>query len=247
MKGTLYGVGVGPGDPELMTLKAVNIIGKCRYIGIPASEAESCTAYLIAKEAVPELDKKEIIAVEIPMISDIKALENSYEKGCKKLIDILENDCDIAFLNLGDPTIYGSYMTLHELVGAAGYKTELVSGVSSFSAVAAKLGMRLGKRKEVIHIIPGHYSADEQLEKKIREYLGNGDTLVIMKSSKDVGEIKRVLVAVESEGLGHAGYVTNCGMPGECIGDDIRDLDENAGYFTTIIVEASATPCYNQS
>lgn len=229
MAGILYGVGVGPGDPELLTLKAVKIIESCDIIGIPAKSAETCTAYQVAGAAVPDMTKKPVLALPIPMTTDSRVLEESYKEGCRKLKEQLEEGKRIAFLNLGDPTIYGTYMAFHERLQKAGYTVRLVSGVPSFCAVAAALDLALGSGKESIHILPGFYCP-----KDAAVYEG---TRILMKSAGRVEEVKRELQSLESAGKGKAYAVTNCGMEEQVICRDIGQLDEKAGYFTTIIIK----------
>ena len=112
MSGVLYGVGVGPGDPELLTRKAERIIRACEVVGIPAAEPASCTAWQIAVQAVPEMAQKEVVPVLVPMTMDKEKLDAAYDEGSRRLAEILREGKSIAFLNLGDPAIYGTYMEL---------------------------------------------------------------------------------------------------------------------------------------
>lgn len=232
MAGKIYGVGVGPGDPELLTIKAVQVIRECDMIGIPAKDAASCTAYQIAGKAVPEMEAKPVIAVAVPMTTDRERLCAAYDQGCRELVNALKQDKKIAFLNLGDPSIYGSYMELHKRITEAGFEAELVSGVPSFCAVAAALGVSLGSGGENIHILPGRYNLEE-LE------LYNG-TKVLMKSGGRLGELKKRLAELEGKGQIAAYAVTNCGMEDQVVCKDIRELEDQAGYFTTVIVKESS-------
>jgi len=227
--GILYGVGVGPGDPELITVKAVKRIAECDIIGIPAKEPVSCTAYQVAKEAVAGLEEKPVIAVPVPMISDIEKLSAIYDEGSEKLLKGLRAEKKIAFLNLGDPVIYGSYMELHERVLKAGYQAEIISGVPSFCAVAGALSIPLGSRKEEIHILPGLHCIQE-----LEQYHG---TRILMKSGERTKEIKKKLLELEESGKGKAFAVMNCGMENQRIFRKPEELPEDAGYFTTIIVK----------
>lgn len=229
MGAVLYGVGVGPGDAELMTLKAVRIIKSCDIVGIPAKDAASCAAYRVALEAVPEMADKPVLAVPVPMTADRQRLSEVYDEGCRRLEKELAQGKKIAFLNLGDPTIYGTYMELHSRVLKAGYEARVISGVPSFCAVAAALDVPLGARKENIHILPGFYHAEE-----LAQYDG---TRILMKSGGKVGEVKKKLIELEERGNGKALAITNCGMENQAVYRDIRLLDEEAGYFTTIIVK----------
>lgn len=257
MAGILYGVGVGFGDPEYMTLKAVRVIRDCDVIGIPAEDKSFCTAYDIALQAVPEIKDKELISFAVPMTSDEKRLDAAYADGCERLMHYLERGSDIAFLNLGDPTVYGTYMNIHQKMLKAGYRAELISGVPSFCAVAAKLGIPLGLRRESIHILPGYYAQSEArllarkkerispedagsfLEMEIHQYLERGDSVILMKPAGKTPELKRMVERLEEQGLCKAYAVTNCGMAGQRVYLDIRSLEEQAGYFTTLILKAA--------
>lgn len=229
MEGILYGVGIGPGDPELLTLKAVRIIDECDIVGIPAKKAENSMAYQIAVNAIPELKEKPVLALPIPMTTDVLRLNQSYEEGCARLIGELEKGKKIALLNLGDPTVYGTYMKFHDRITKAGYRAEVVNGVTSFCAAAGALGISLGSEKENIHILPGCYRAEE-----IDRY---GDTIILMKTGGGLKKVKEQLISLEKENRGTAYAVTNCGMENQQIFRSIGELDEEAGYFTTIIVK----------
>lgn len=228
MNGVLYGVGVGPGDPELITLKAVRIIRECDMIGIPAQSSSSCTAYGVAQKAVPEIMEKPVLAVPVPMTKDKKKLSAVYDEGSVKLMEELIKGRNIAFLNLGDPVVYGTYMELHDRVLKAGYQAEIVNGVPSFCAVAAALDISLGTREENIHILPETYAGGEW-----EQYNG---TRILMKSGSRIGEVKKRLLELEESGDIKAYAVTNCGMEGQAVICDIKRLDEKAGYFTTVVV-----------
>lgn len=229
MAGILYGIGVGPGDAELITLKAVRLIRECDVIGIPVKDADTSAAYQIALAAVPDMRKKPVLGVAIPMTRDAGELEQAYEQGSRKIIEVLKQNQNIAFLNLGDPSLYGTYMKLHEQVRQAGYKAELVSGVPSFCAVAAELGIALGLGKEEIHILPGLYC-----EEALEAYPG---TKILMKSGGKIADVKQRLAGLEERGACKAYAVTDCGMSSQRVFPEIDRLDEEAGYFTTIIVK----------
>ncbi len=218
-----------------MTIKAVKVIRECNIIGIPAGDTDSCRAYEIARQAVPEIVEKPVLAIAIPMTTDHKKLEDAYNKGAKCLLEQLEKGKSIAFLNLGDPTIYGTYMGLHERIRDAGYEAKLLSGVPSFCAVAAALEIALGAGKEKIHILPGFY-----YPKEADNYDG---TRILMKSAGKLAEVKEELENMEDEGKIRAYAVTNCGMEEQAVYRNIRDLEDDAGYFTTIIIKDKAVEC----
>ena len=230
MIGRLYGIGVGPGDPELMTLKAVRIISQSDIIAIPSKDKDSCTAYNIAKQSVENMDLKEIVSIEIPMTKDRKKLSEAYEEGVRILEDKLLRGKSVAFVNLGAPTVYSTYMGVHERIVSDGFDAEIVSGVPSFCAVAARLGIPLAKTRESIHIYPATYENND--------IFNTEGTKVLMKSGKRLAEVKRKLIDLEKKETAKAYAVTDCTMETETICRNINELDESLGYFTTIIVKS---------
>ena len=163
MAGKLYGVGVGPGDPGLLTLKAVQVIKACDVIAVPGKEPENTVAYQIASGACPAIRKKEILGIHMPMTKDKDRLKKSHADGARILEAYLDQGKAVAFLTLGDPTVYSTYIYLHNIVKEAGYETEIVSGVTSFCAAAARLEMDIASKAQQIHIIPASYQIEEAL------------------------------------------------------------------------------------
>ena len=126
MRGILYGVGVGPGDPELMTLKAVRLIKENDIIAVPGAEVRETVAYKIAVQAVPELADKELLPIYMPMTHDKAELELNHEKGAKALEAALDTGKNVVFLTLGDPTIYSTFSYVQKRVEADGYELSLI-------------------------------------------------------------------------------------------------------------------------
>ena len=110
MKGTLYGVGIGPGDPELLTLKAVRLIRENEVIALPGEKPEETVAYQISVQAVPELADKTLLALTMPMTKDKALLNENYDRAAEKIADQLDQGKNVVFLTLGDPTVYSTYM-----------------------------------------------------------------------------------------------------------------------------------------
>ena len=225
MAGKLYGIGVGPGDPELLTLKAVRIIRESEVIAVPGTVKEESVAYKIVKQAVPELDEKEIIAVPMPMTKDKALLEESHEKGAKMVEEILDSGRNVAFLTLGDPTVYATYIYIHKRVEKAGYDTEIISGITSFCAVAARLNIGLVEKAEPLHVIPASYQIEGALKLP--------GTKVLMKAGKKMKSVKETLKAMPDC---QVMMIENCGMENEKIYRSADEIDENAGYYSLIIV-----------
>jgi len=226
--GKLYGLGVGPGDPELMTLKAVRLIRECDVIAIPASGKDSNVAFEIARGAVPEIEKKEVIEVSMPMIRDEVRLKESHDRAAAAVAAKLDAGKNVAFLTLGDPAIYSTYLYIHTRVAALGYETEIVPGIPSFCAVAARLNEGLTEAAEALHIIPASYDG-------IEEALSLKGTKVLMKSGKSIGKVKAILEGMETRPA--VKMVERCGMQGERVFERLEDLDEEAGYFSILVVK----------
>ena len=161
MKGIVYGVGVGPGDPELMTLKAVRLIRENDVIAVPGQTAKEAVAYKIAAQAVPEIADKELLPIYMPMITDRERLREEHQKGAGLIEHYLEQGKNVVFLTLGDPTIYCTFSYLQKILETGGYYVELVSGVPSFCAAAARLEISLAEKEEELHIIPAVYGLGE--------------------------------------------------------------------------------------
>ena len=225
MRGKIYGIGVGPGDPELMTLKAVRLIREADVIAIPGKDRESCTTYQIASGAVPEIKDKEIIPVVFPMTKNETVLRESHEAAVQSLTALMDQGKTIAFLTLGDVTIYSTYGYVHQKLLSLGYESILVNGVPSFCAAAAKLGISLGEKAEAIHILPGSYPVADGLELP--------GTKILMKSGKKIGDVKRELMERELS----AWMVENCGMDGERLFESASEIAEDAGYYSLIIAK----------
>lgn len=134
MKGTLYGVGIGPGDPELLTLKAVRLIRENEVIALPGEDPKETVAYKISVQAVPELADKTLLALAMPMTKDKKILKENYDRAADRVAEILDQGKNVVFLTLGDPTVYSTYMYVHQRLEAKGYPVAIVSGITSFCA-----------------------------------------------------------------------------------------------------------------
>ena len=222
-QGRLYGVGVGPGDPELMTLKAVRIIRECQVIAIPHREKEKCTANQIARQAVPEIEEKNCLYLPMPMTKDREILEKSHREAADKLAERLKAGEQVTFLTLGDATIYSTYLYVHERIRKMGFEAEIVNGVPSFCAAAARLGEPLVNGAEELHVIPASY--------QIEEALALPGVKVLMKAGRQMGSVKELLV---KHGL-EARLVENCGMAGERVFGSLEEIPEQAGYYSLIL------------
>lgn len=224
-KGTLYGVGVGPGDPLLMTYLAVETIQKCPVIAVPADGKEKAVSYKIASGIVEDLDKKECLNLTTPMTKDKEILNAAYQYAAESIIEQLQKGKDVACLTLGDPTIYSTYIYIHRIVKERGYETKIINGIPSFCAVSAKMEDSLVDRSEQLHIIPSTYDIESALE-----YPG---TKILMKAASKMPAVKATLMKNKMKGT----MVENCGMPNEHIYRTIDEIPDQASYYSIIVVK----------
>lgn len=228
MSGILYGIGVGPGEPELLTLKAIRAIEAAEVVILPSEPKEDCYAYRIVREVLPEIDEKEIVCKSFPMIKDAAELDAAHNRIYQDIDGYLNEGKDVAFLTIGDPSVYSTYSYMHKRALAHGRQAVMISGVPSFCAAAARLGIPLGDGKEEIHVIPASY----ELEKTM---LLEG-TKVYMKSGKRLEELKQSLLKEASKKALEVYAVSNCGMPNERVFTGLENLDTESGYLTVVIV-----------
>ncbi len=228
MDGTLFGVGIGPGDPELITVKAVRIIERCSVIAVPRSGDGERMALNIARRAVPSLMDKQIVELDMPMTRDTALLRLSHIRAADKIIESLKNGDDVAFLTLGDPSVYSTYIYVHRIVKENGCQAEIIPGVPSFCAVSARLGDGLVETSEALHIIPGSYE-------DLKAHLKLKGTKVLMKCGKAFPDVRAELIGA---GLSqNAKMIENCGLESERVYNSLGDADASAGYFSVIVIK----------
>lgn len=223
--GKLYGIGVGPGDPELMTMKAVRLLNECDVIAIPGKNPSESVAYNIAYGACPEIEAKEKLYITTSMTKDFDALEIGYKESAEKIEKLLSEGKDVALLTLGDPTIYSTYIYIHRNVVNDGYNAEIISGVTSFCAVAAKMSNSLVDRNEELHIIPASYQIEDSLKL--------AGTKVLMKAASKLGDVSEYIKNSDCDAF----MVENCGMENEKIYADKDELPEKGSYYSIIVVK----------
>lgn len=228
MKGRLIGVSVGPGDPELLTLKALRYIKENNVIAIPSKNITESVAYKIVKGAYPELDEKNLLAVDMPMIKDKELLKESHDRAAALIEGYLDQRENVVFLTLGDATVYSTYIYVHKRVIRDGYEAEIVSGVTSFCASAARLGTSLAENRQPVHIIPATYKAES-----MGELLSLDGTKVLMKSGKRMAEVKKAIKESGSSAM----MIENCGMPDERVYLSTDEIPDDAGYYSLIIIK----------
>lgn len=224
MSGILYGVGVGPGDKKFLTLDAVEKLKNADIIAVPDTGGEK-TAMNIVSEFI---QGKEILYCNMPMTRDEVKLKEGHESSADSIIHKLDEGLNVAFITLGDPTVYSTYMYVHRIVVARGYKAEIISGIPSFCAAAASLNISLCDKSEPLHIIPASYEGTEEL-------LNIKGNKVLMKSGKSLSKVKDTL---KNMGYGSScKMVECCSMKNEKTYESLNDIPEESSYFSIIIVK----------
>lgn len=225
MAGIFYGVGVGPGDPELMTCKACRLIRENRVIALPGTQPEETLAYRIAVQSVPELAEKQLLALVMPMTHDRDKMARSHREAADTVERVLEQGENVVFLTLGDPTIYSTFSYVQELVERDGYPTEMVSGVPSFCAAAARVNQPLVCWNEPLHVVPAAH--------RLTETLSDGGQYVLMKSGRRMKEVKEMLAASGRDVIA----VENCGIEGERVYRGVEEIPDDAGYYSLVMAK----------
>jgi len=174
MKGTLFGIGVGPGDPELLTLKAVRLMNQCDVLAWPAPESGKGLALQIAEPHLNAHDQ-ELLPLRLPISRDPFPAQEAYDKAAEKLSSHLSSGKSVAVLCEGDPMFYGSFSYLFARL-SGNFSTEVVPGVSSPMACASASGWLLAVRNEPFTVLPGPMDLES-----LRKRLGNEGAFALMK------------------------------------------------------------------
>ena len=226
MSGILFGVGVGPGDPELITLKARNILESAPVVAYPAPEEGESFARIIAAPHIP-VGRKEII-IRTPMISGKFPAHDVYDHYASVIEACLGAGQNVAVLCEGDPFLYGSFMYLFSRLSER-HPVEVVPGVSSLGACAAVAGVPLVSRNQVLTVVPGPLD-EEELESRIT----GSPAVAIMKVGRHFGKIFRILDRLNL--LDNAQYVERATMIEQRV-MPLREVNiDSAPYFSMILV-----------
>lgn len=229
MKGRLYGIGVGPGDPELLTLKAKRLIEECDIVAVPVKkEGEDSVALQIARGTV-EVPEEKVRRVLFKMSKDKSEREACRQAAAASIMEYLDAGQNVAMPVLGDVGIYSTYSYVHKKLMSAGYEVQMISGIPSFCAGASRANVSIVEGNEGFGVIPSLKGMD-QVEKAI----GVFDNLVIMKVGSHVKDVYDLLAVRGMED--HAVVFSNVGMEGEYIGPLLPDREY--GYFTTMLIKS---------
>jgi len=233
-KGTFIGVGVGPGDPELITLKALRLIQRAPVISFLVNDKGHSQGKAIASEAFVANDSSVVfeqkqLPVTMPMSTDRSLANAAYDDAAHVIAEQLQQGLDVVFICEGDPLFFGSFAYLLERL-QNDYAIQVVPGISSVNASASALQLPLTMLKESFAVISGRHG-----DEHIRQTLENHDSVVIMKAGR---ARPRILQALADTGrLLEANYLENIGRMDEVILKDIRALAAEPGpYFSLFVI-----------
>ncbi|MCR8724816.1 precorrin-2 C(20)-methyltransferase [Frigidibacter sp. ROC022] len=225
MSGTLYGVGLGPGDPELMTLKAARLIETARVVAYPMLEGTPSFARQIAAGRIAP-DAREI-AMPVPMRLERGPAQAAYDAGAQAIAQVLDTGQDVTCLCEGDPFFYGSFMYLYARL-APRYRVEVVPGVTSLTAAATRAGRPLAARNEVVTVLPGPLP-DAELEARI----DMAETVAVLKLGRHAGRVRDL--AARRGWLDQSVYIGHATLPKEHL-CPLRQAPDRAPYFSLALI-----------
>ena len=229
--GVLYGVGLGPGDPELMTLRAHRLIAQAQVVAYPSLEGGASFARSIAAGAIPAGARE--IVMDVPMTVERAPAQAAYDTGATAIAAELEAGRDVVCLCEGDPFFYGSFMYLFARLSGR-FRVEVVPGVTSITTCAARAGMPLAARNERLTVLPGPLP-----EPELRSCIDGAESVAIMKVGRHLAKIRGVI-----EALGftdRAVYVERASLPDEVV-CPLAEAPERAPYFSMILLTKGADP-----
>ncbi len=229
--GTLYGVGLGPGDPELITLKTARLIESAAVIAYPTLAGGDSFARAIAAGLIPENVHE--IRMDVPMTTDRAPAQAAYDQGAAEIAEHLDQGRDVVCLCEGDPFFYGSFMYIHARLTDR-YEVQVVPGVTSVTACAAVSGRPLVARNERLTVLPGPMD-----EATLRDRIAGAEAVAIMKVGRHLPKIRHV---IEDLGLtAQASYIERATLAEQVV-LPLAQAPEKAPYFSMILLTKGADP-----
>lgn len=231
MSGTLYGVGVGPGDPDLITRKAARLISNARVVAYPSLAGTDSFARAIAADLIADTARE--IAIEIPMTTAREPAQAAYDNGAEEIGRTLAGGNDVICLCEGDPFFYGSFMYLYARLETQ-FDVEVVPGVTSLTTCAALAGLPLAARNERVTILPGPLPEEE-----LKTRIAGAESVAVMKVGRHLTKIRDVIASLGL--LNRAVYVERASLPDEKV-LPLADAPTVAPYFSMILLTKGTDP-----
>jgi precorrin-2/cobalt-factor-2 C20-methyltransferase len=226
-KGKFIGIGVGPGEPDLLTVKAVKALNDADVICAPKSKESKPSLALSIVQSILDDRKSDYETLEpiFPMIEDKNALKEYWDEAAALVAEKLDAGRDVAFITLGDPTVYSTFSYVFQRIKGLDYETMIIPGITSFTGCAASAKIPLAEKDEIIIIVP-------KVDDRLSQILEHGDTFVIMKTSRHSDLLEEIINNDKRDK--EVISVQNCSMKDEKIFDGFSN---NNKYLSTTIVK----------
>lgn len=230
MTGTLWGIGTGPGDPELLTIKASRRIAACPVIAYPVADGQTSLARsIVADHIAPDATE---LPINLPMRARERApAQQAYDRAAETIAQHLSDGRDAAFLCEGDPLFYGSFMYLQTRMREA-FPTRVIPGVISITAACAAANLPLSARSDTVTVITATLPSDT-----IRHRLTDTEHAVILKIGRHINRVRDILAELDLK----ATYVEHASRPNERV-LPLADAPDPAPYFSLVIASRVTDP-----
>ena len=239
--GRFTGVGIGPGDPELLTLKAQKALSSAQVIFVPKAKiSDEGLALQILMNSVVAKTGAEVVELVFPMSKDPEVLRPAWEEALEAVLAQLRAGKNCAFITLGDTAIYSTYMNLLALLrrDEPGLAMQTVAGISAFSEAAARLNLSLVEKDETMAVLPCLTDV-----RKLKPELERFDTVVLMKVGKRFADLRELLKQMGL--LQHSHLALKLGSPGELVTSDLEAVDPAlVTYMSVVIVRKPPSGSY---
>ncbi len=230
--GKFYGIGVGPGDPELLTLKALMILQEIKVLFVPISKSDKRSLALTIVSGIIDKDW-ECHELLLPMTRDEDVLQQHWQAAAQQVVDVIKTGEDAAFITLGDPGLYSSfsYIFRHIKRLAPQAEVEISPGVSSINALSAWIQEPLTEGEESLLIIPAG-----QEKEKIVALMEQADNILFLKAGNEIDKIRQILE--EQTGSKRAFLVSRCGFPDAFYTNDLNAIEgQKLDYLSSILIK----------
>ncbi len=223
-----YGIGVGPGDEKLLTLRAVEVLGELDVLLVPSTKSGAMgVAHTIAQKYLKE--SLEVAIVDFPMVVDEQVFIDAGKEAANIIRREIAKNKNVGFITLGDPGVYSTYGYIVKALGESDVEIETIPGITSFCAAAAMANRPLVEKDEVLSVIPMN-ATDKQIDRVI----ASSDAFVFMKVYK---REQRLVQLLNKHGLDESGMlVLRCGFEDARVVDDvISGLENNKDYLSVVL------------
>lgn len=234
MSGIFYGVGVGPGDPELLTLKAIRAIESADIIIAPKTEKKEDSVALAISHPYIKQDAA-IVKMVFPMVFDEQALSVAWQENKAEILVYLQQGKKVVFLTLGDAMFYSTYIYVFQLLQNCGFPIVTIPGITAYAAIGSQLGYPIVEGNDTLTVVPATIN-----EEKLDKVLAVADNVVMMKVYKNFSQIREKLIR---HGLAkHAVMISRCGLDNEQVLQNLEKVDGGykPNYLSTILTRRSS-------